>query len=51
LTALAADALERGQIRAARDLVERALLVVPEYRTAVELRTALTSRPGSERAL
>jgi hypothetical protein len=51
LTALAADALERGQIRAARDLVERALLVAPEYRTAVELRTALKSGPGSERAL
>lgn len=51
LTALAADALERGQVRAARDLVERALLVAPEYRTAVELRAALQGGRGSERAL
>jgi hypothetical protein len=51
LTALAADALRRGQIRAARDLVERALLVVPEYGAAVELRTALQGGRGSERAL
>lgn len=51
LTALAADALERGQIRAARDLVERALLLVPEYGTAVELRTALQAARGAERAL
>ena len=51
LTALAADALERGQVRAARDLVERALLLVPEYGTAVELRAALQGGRGIERAL
>jgi hypothetical protein len=51
LTALAANALERGQVRTARDLVERALLIAPEYRAAVELRVALQgARPG-ERAL
>ena len=43
LTALAADALERGQVRTARDLVERALLLAPEYRAAVEVRAALQS--------
>ncbi len=48
LTALARNALERGQVRMARDLVERALLLVPEYRTAVELRVALqTGRSGT----
>ena len=34
LTALAADALERGQVRTARDLIERALLLAPDYRAA-----------------
>ena len=48
LTALARHALDRGQVRMARDLVERALLLVPEYRTAVELRVALqTGRSGT----
>jgi hypothetical protein len=47
LTALAANTLERGQVRTARDLVERALLIAPEYRAAVELRVALQgARPG-----
>jgi hypothetical protein len=51
LTALAANALERGQVRTARDLLERALLIAPEYRAAVELRVALQgARPG-DRAL
>jgi tetratricopeptide (TPR) repeat protein len=43
LTALARNALERGQIRVARDLIERALLVAPEYRAAVELKLAVQS--------
>jgi tetratricopeptide (TPR) repeat protein len=48
LTALAAEALERGQVRAARDLIERALLLAPEYRVAVELQASLqTSRAGN----
>ena len=51
LTALAADALERGQVRAARDLVERALLLAPEYRAAVELRAALQNARTGNRAL
>lgn len=51
LTALAADALERGQVRTARDLVERALLLAPEYRAAVELRAALQSARTGNRAL
>jgi len=41
LAALAQHALARGETRAARDLIERALLVAPDYRVAVELRTAL----------
>jgi tetratricopeptide (TPR) repeat protein len=51
LTALAANTLERGQVRTARDLVERALLLVPEYRTAVELRVALQSGGSGTRSL
>jgi hypothetical protein len=51
LTALAADALDRGQVRTARDFVERALLLVPEYRAAVELRVALQSGRSGGRAL
>ena len=51
LTALAATALARGQIRTARDLVERALLVVPDYRAAVDLRVALQSPRTGNRAL
>jgi hypothetical protein len=41
LTALAEATLARGETRAARDLIERALLLVPDYRMAVELRTRL----------
>lgn len=51
LTALAADALQRGQVRAARDLVERALLLAPDYRAALELRTAMQSARPSDRLL
>jgi Tfp pilus assembly protein PilF len=41
LTSLAAGALQRGEMRAARDLIERALLLAPDYRAALELRAAL----------
>jgi hypothetical protein len=41
LAALAEATLARGETRAARDLIERALLLVPDYRVAVELRTRL----------
>jgi tetratricopeptide (TPR) repeat protein len=51
LTALAADALQRGQARAARDLIERALLLAPDYRTALELRTAMQNARASDRRL
>jgi tetratricopeptide (TPR) repeat protein len=51
LTALAADSLGRGQLRTARDLVERALMLVPEYRAAVELRTALQNGGSGVRTL
>ena len=43
LTAMAAAALERGQARTARDLIERALLLAPDYRAALDLRAALQS--------
>lgn len=43
LTSLAAGTLQRGQMRAARDLLERALLLAPDYRAALGLRTALQS--------
>ena len=51
LTALAANALERGQVRTARDLIERALLLVPDYRAAVELRVAMQSARNGDRDL
>jgi hypothetical protein len=51
LTALAADALQRGQARAARDLIERALLLAPDYRAALELRTAMQNARASDRRL
>jgi tetratricopeptide (TPR) repeat protein len=51
LTALAADALQRGQARAARDLIERALLLAPDYRAALELRTAMQNARAGERRL
>lgn len=41
LAALGQHVLARGETRTARDLIERALLVAPDYRVAVELRTAL----------
>jgi tetratricopeptide (TPR) repeat protein len=51
LTALGASALERGEVRTARDLFERALLLAPDYRVAVELRTAVQARAAGNRAL
>jgi tetratricopeptide (TPR) repeat protein len=51
LTALAAHALDRGQVRMARDLLERALMLVPEYQTAVDLRVALQSGARGNRTL
>jgi tetratricopeptide (TPR) repeat protein len=51
LTALATSALDRGQVRAARDLVEQALLLVPEYGEAVELRVTLQSASSGNRTL
>jgi tetratricopeptide (TPR) repeat protein len=44
LAALADVTLARGEARAARDLIERALLLVPDYSVAVELRARLQSR-------
>jgi hypothetical protein len=43
LTALAAGALERSQTRTARDYIERALLLAPDYRAALDLRVAMQS--------
>jgi hypothetical protein len=51
LTALAAAALERGQARTARDFIERALLLAPDYRAALDLRIAMQSARGGERPL
>jgi|SRR5688572_11537991 len=51
LTALGAAALERGQLRTARDLIERALLLVPDYRAAVEVRLAMQGAGSGERTL
>jgi tetratricopeptide (TPR) repeat protein len=51
LTALAATVLDSGQVRTARDLIERALLLAPDYRVAVELRIALQGARGGSRAL
>jgi hypothetical protein len=41
LTAMADAAMKRGQARIARDLVERALLLAPDYRAALDVRAAL----------
>lgn len=41
LAALGEATLARGATRAARDLIERALLLAPDYRLAVELRARL----------
>ena len=51
LAALAARVLARGEVRAARDLIERSLLLAPDYRAAVELRVALQGARAGERAL
>jgi hypothetical protein len=44
LAALGEVTLARGEARAARDLIERALLLVPDYSVALELRARLRSR-------
>ncbi len=41
LTALAAVMLDSGEARAARDLIEQALWLAPDYRSAVELRSRI----------
>jgi hypothetical protein len=41
LVALGEIVLERGEARAARDLIERALLIAPDYRLAVDLRARM----------
>ena len=51
LTALAATALDRGQARNARDYIERALLLVPDYRAALELRARLQGARAGDRPL
>ena len=49
LAALAEVHLARGDRRAARDLVERALLLAPDYHFAVELRTQLQGSRSAAR--
>jgi hypothetical protein len=49
LAALGESALARGDVRAARDLLERALLLAPDYSRAVALRTALQGARGPQR--
>jgi len=45
-------ALARGDVRAARDLLERALLLAPDYNRAIALRTAVQgARGGYQRTL
>lgn len=51
LTTLAALALERGQVRTARDLIERALLLVPDYRAALDLRVEMQNARAGGRSL
>jgi len=51
LTALASAAIERGQSRTARDLIERALLLAPDYGTALDLRVAMQNARADDRAL
>jgi hypothetical protein len=51
LTALAGTALERGQTRTARDYIERALLLAPDYRAALDLRVAMQSARSGGRTL
>jgi hypothetical protein len=50
LVALADSAWQRGETRAARDLVEHALLLAPDYRAAVALRSAILSQRSGLRA-
>ena len=49
LAALGESALARGDVRAARDLLEHALLLAPDYSRAVALRTAVQGARGSQR--
>jgi tetratricopeptide (TPR) repeat protein len=49
LAALAELHLTRGELREARDLIERALLVAPGYGFAVELRTQLQGSRAAAR--
>jgi len=49
LAALAEVHLARGQVRDARDLIERALLVAPGYRVALELRAQLQGSKSAAR--
>ena len=51
LTALAAAALDRGQTRTARDFVERALLLAPDYSAALDVRAAMQSARSGGRTL
>jgi len=44
LTAVGARRLESGDLRGARDLLEEALLIAPDYRTALELRRRISSQ-------
>jgi hypothetical protein len=46
LAALGEIVLARGEARAARDLIERALLVAPDYRFAMELRARMQGPPS-----
>lgn len=50
LVALADSSWQRGETRAARDLVERALLLAPEYPAAVTLRAAILAQRSPSRA-
>jgi tetratricopeptide (TPR) repeat protein len=51
LAALGESALARGDVRAARDFLERALLLAPDYGRAVALRTAVQGARGGQRSL
>jgi hypothetical protein len=51
LATLAAAALERGQTRVARDFIERALLLAPDYRAALDLRVTMQSARNGGRSL
>ena len=49
LASLAEVHLARGELRDARDLIERALLVAPDYRVALELRAQLQGSKSASR--